>query len=131
MRTRMGLGVGLLIGTVVFATPPQRVYVVVSPNPGALSPESRELREQFELRLGEELRRTGATVIDRQDARTTAIILRPNLEILPQGLKLNVVAVRSGDRKILGSISVKAGGSTREAQLRALVRHACSEANEL
>lgn len=128
----VGVAVGalLLAGTFVFATP-RRVYVLTWAHAADTTPECRAVSEQFDRQLREELRRRGATVIDRQDARTAAIILRPNLELLPQGLKLNVLAVRSGDRKILGNISVKAGGSTREAQLRAIVQHACSEANEL
>jgi hypothetical protein len=48
----------------------------------------------------------------------------------PRGLSLDLVGVRSGDKKLLGSISVTAGGATREAQLKALVRHACFEASQ-
>jgi hypothetical protein len=130
MRARVGMVGVLLAATVVFGAPPRRVYVVTSPNPGGLSAESRALRAQFDLQLREELKRRGATVIDQQDSRTRAIVLRPRLEVLPQGLSLNLVGIRSGDRKLLGSISVKAGGSSREAQLRAIVKHACFEAGQ-
>ena len=130
MHAGFGVGVVLLAGTVLAADPVARVYVVISPRPAGLSPESSELRDQFELQLREELRRGGATVIDRQDPRVVAIVLRPRLEVLPKGLSLNLVGVRSGDQKLLGSISVQAGGATREAQLRAIVRHACFEASQ-
>ena len=130
MRGSVGVGVVLFAGAVLAAAPTARVYVVVSSRPAGLSPESRELKDQFELQLRDELRRGGATVIDQQNPHVVAIVLRPRLEVLPKGLSLNLVGVRSGDQKLLGSISVKAGGATREAQLRALVRHACFEASQ-
>lgn len=130
MRTGVAVLVVLLAASVGFADPPRRIYLVSSPMPGGLSPESRALREEFELQLRAELRRRGATVLEQQDERVPAIVLRPRLEVLPRGLSLNLVGVRSGDKKLLGSISVKAGGATREAQLKALVRHACFEASQ-
>jgi hypothetical protein len=46
-------------------------------------------------------------------------------------LRLNVVVLRSADRKFLGSISTKAAGSSRDAQLKAIVTHVCREAEQL
>jgi hypothetical protein len=130
MRAEVAVVVVLLAASVGFADPPRRIYLVTTPMPGGLSPESRALREAFELQLREELKRRGATVLDRQDERVTAIVLRPRLEVLARGLSLELIGVRSNDKKLLGSISVTAGGSTREAQLKALVRHACFEASQ-
>lgn len=130
MRTGVVVFVVMLAAFVASADPPRRVYLVTSPLPGGLSPESLALRAEFEFQLRDELRRRGATVLERQDERVSAIVLRPRLEILPRGLSLELVGVRSGDKKLLGSISVKAGGATREAQLKALVRHACFEASQ-
>ena len=130
MRAGVGVVVVLLAATVGLADPPRRVYLVSTPMPGGLSPESRALREAFEFQLREELKRRGATVLDRQDERVSAIVLRPRIEVRDRGLSLDLVGVRSHDKKLLGSISVTAGGATREAQLKALVRHACFEASQ-
>jgi hypothetical protein len=68
-----------------------------------------------------------------QQLRTcrTAHVLKPRLEVLPQALRLKVVVLRGSDRAVLGSITTKAGGSNRTAQVRALVAHVCREAGLL
>lgn len=61
----------------------------------------------------------------------SAILLKPRLEIFPKALELNVVGVRGADQKLLGTISMRAAGSSRQAQLKALVTRACAEADQL
>ncbi|MDP2272633.1 MAG: hypothetical protein Q8K32_18000 [Archangium sp.] len=128
MRTRLTLCALLLSGTFAAASP-RRTYVVNWGTTHELSAEDRALIEKCDRQLRAELLRRGATVTDRKDART-AIVLRPTLEVLPQGLKLDMVGMRNADKKLLGSVSVKAGGASRDAQLRAIVKHVCSEAAE-
>lgn len=128
MRTRLILYALLLSGTLAAASP-RRTYVVSWGTTGDLSAENRALIEQCDRQMRAELHRRGATVTDRKDAHT-AIVLRPTLEVVPQGLKLEMIGMRNADKKLLGSVSVKAGGSSRAAQLRALVKHVCSEADE-
>ncbi len=128
MRTRLTLCALLLSGTFAAASP-RRTYVLNWGTTNELSAEDRALIEKCDRQLRAELLRRGATVTDRKDART-AIVLRPTLEVLPQGLKLEMIGMRNADKKLLGSVSVKAGGASRDAQLRALVKHVCSEADE-
>ena len=92
------------------------------------SPERRALIEQADRQLRDELRRRGAFVVEAQTSAAT-IVLKPSLEIFPRALKLNLVGVR--DQKLLGTISTKAAGSNRDAQLRAIVNRACVEADQL
>lgn len=129
MRARIALGALLLVGTVASAAVPQRLYVVSWGNPGQCTPERRALMEQFDRQLRDELSRQGAAVVDRKDPRG-AIVLRPSLEVQARTLKLNLVGLRSSDQKLLGSASVKASGASRAAQLRALVKRACAEADQ-
>ena len=131
MRAHVGFGVLLLAGSVAFASSPQqgRVYLVTWAAVVDASPERRALMKECDRQLRDELHRRGAQVTDRPDART-AIVLRPNLHVLPKGLRLEMVGMRNADKKLLGSVSVKAGGASREKQLRALVKHVCSEADE-
>jgi hypothetical protein len=70
--------------------------------------------------------------VDRQlrECRTS-LVLKPKLEVLPQALKLKVLVMRGTDRAVLGSITTKAGGSNRTAQVRALVAQVCREAGLL
>lgn len=129
MRTRLTLCALLLCGAFATASP-RRTYVVNWGTTDGLSAADRALIEKCDRQLRAELHRRGATVTDRKDART-AIVLRPSLEVLPTGgLKLEMIGMRNADQKLLGSVSVKAGGASREAQLRALVKHVCSEADE-
>ena len=126
---RLALAALLLAATLVHAAEP-RVYVVAWGKTVERTAEKRAVVEQFDRALRDELRRRGATVLGPND-RSPAIVLRPRLEISSKGLKLNLVAVRSGDQELLGSICVKAAGSSRDAQVRALVTRACLEADDL
>lgn len=129
MRARLVFGVLLLLaGTLACASAaPRRLYVVTW-GKVELSAEGRVLNEQFDRQLRSELARRGAAVIESSDSRA-AIVLRPSLEVLPKGITLNLVGVRSTDQKLLGSVSMKAAGSSREAQLRAIVTRAGVEAD--
>ena len=128
MRARLVFGVLLLAGTLVSAAgAPRRVYVVTW-GQTELPAEGRALNEQFDRQLRVELARRGATVIESGDSRA-AIVLRPSLEVLAKGIRLNLVGVRSTDQKLLGSVTMKAAGSSREAQLRAIVKRAGVEAD--
>ena len=93
---------------------------------GEASPERSALIAQADRQLREELRRRGASVVEGQGLRA-AIVLKPSLEVFPRALKLSVVGVR--DQKLLGTISTRAAGSNRDAQLRAIVNRACVEAD--
>lgn len=129
MLARLSMCAVLLAGTLVGAvTAPRRVYVVTWGADRHGSSESRALIAQADRQLREELRRRGAAVIEGQATRA-AIVLKPSLEILPGALKLNLVGVR--DQKLLGTISTRAAGSSRNAQLRAIVGRACLEADQL
>lgn len=129
MLARLSLCAVLLAGTLVKAvTAPQRVYVVTWAADRHGSAESRALIAQADRQLREELRRRGAAVMEGRASRA-AIVLKPSLEILPGALKLNLVGVR--DQKLLGTISTRAAGSSRNAQLRAIVGRACLEADQL
>ena len=83
---------------------------------------------QADQQLREELRRRGASVVEGQPG-AAAIVLKPSLEVFPRAMELHLVGVR--DQKLLGTISMKAAGSSRDAQLRALVTRACVEAEQL
>lgn len=129
MRSLLPLAVLLLAATVSAAEPARRVFVVTGVSAGDGSAERRAIVEQFDRRFRDELHRRGATVTDQKDTQA-AILLRPSLEVLPRGLKLNLVGSRTADQKLLGSISAKASGASRNAQLRALVTRACLEAEQ-
>ena len=60
-----------------------------------------------------------------------SLVLQPSLDVLPRALRLKVVVVRPADRAVLGSITTRASGSSREAQLRAVTSHVCREAKHL
>lgn len=123
MSARLALVLMLLTATGgSAASAPKRVYVVRWQG-GAQSVEGRALIAQADRQLRDELQRRGASVVESARA---AIVLKPSLEIFPKALKLNVIGVR--DQKLLGTISMKAAGSNRDAQLKALVSRACSEA---
>ncbi|MBL9037277.1 MAG: hypothetical protein JNG84_02060 [Archangium sp.] len=110
--------------------PPRRVYVVAAAGGMAASPERQALLADFEEQLRAELRRRGATVVERAVAYGT-IVLRPTLTIAPHGLTLKLVGLRASDRQLLGAVSLKAAGSNRGALLRAMVARACNEAELL
>lgn len=129
MFARFALGTLLLVGTLGSAATAPKVYAV-SWSQVEGSSERRALTEQIDRQLRDELRRRGATVVD-VNAAGSAILLKPRLEIFPRALELNVVGVRGADRKLLGTISMRAAGSSRQAQLKALVTRACAEADQL
>jgi hypothetical protein len=129
MSARLLLIASMLGAALSSAAPSPRVYVV-SWAGGERSPEAHALVEQADRALRDELRRRGANVVDSAPA-VGAIVLRPSLAVLPQALELKVVGLRSTDRALLGTISTRASGSTRSAQLRAVVQRACREAEEL
>lgn len=106
------------------ASAARRVYVVSWQNGGDGSAERRSLVAQADRQLRDELKRRGASVVESAQA---AIVLKPSLEIFPGALKLSVIGVRN--QKLLGTISMKAAGSNRDAQLRAIVSRACVEAD--
>lgn len=77
-------------------------------------------------------RRALTDQVDRQlRACGTSLVLKPSLEVFPRALRLKVVVLRSADRAVLGSITTRAAGSSRDAQLRAMVAHVCREAGQL
>jgi len=120
MFARLVLFAGLLVASVSLAVP-RRAYVVAWGREGAESEEQRALIDQVDRRL----RNCG------EGTGSQTVVLKPSLEIFPRALKLNVVVMRSADRKFLGSISTKAAGSSRDAQLRAIVTRVCHEADQL
>ena len=105
--------------------PSGRVYRVTW---GSTDPSSEGLAAQLDHQLREELQRRGATLIADTDPRA-AIILRPNLSVTAHGLELNLAGVRSTDQQLIGSASMKATGSSRNAQVAAIVKRACLEAD--
>ena len=115
MLTRFAPLVLLLGGTLAFAAPR---YLVTWPPAGDESAERRALVAQVDRRLRDELQRCG-----------DGLVIEPSLEIFPRALKLNLVVLR--DRRLLGTISTKAAGSSREAQARAIVTRVCHEADQL
>jgi hypothetical protein len=131
MFPRLALAGLVLAGAVVCAAPQRRVYVVTWAGEADASPERRALLDQADQQLREALVRRGASVVDAQGSSPGAILLRPRLEVLPQALKLDVVGLRSSDRSVLGTVSTKASGSTREAQLKAVVQRASAEVDGL
>ncbi|MFO0593775.1 MAG: hypothetical protein U0228_00655 [Myxococcaceae bacterium] len=70
-------------------------------------------------------------VDERLRSCNQSLVLRPSLDVLPGALRLKVVVVRSADRAVLGSITTRASGASREAQLRAVTTQACREARQL
>lgn len=130
MRTRLLLGVLLAAAGLSCATaaPSGRVYRVTWGSAADPSSEGPALTAQLDRQLREELQRRGATLIDSADPRA-AIILRPNLRVTVRGLELSLVGVRSTDQQVLGSASMKATGSSRNAQVEAIVKRACLEAD--
>lgn len=76
-----------------------------------------------------------SALLDQVDQRlrtcSPSLTLRPSLDVLPTALRLKVVVVRSADRTVLGSITTRASGASRQAQLRAVTTHVCREANQL
>lgn len=129
MLARLTL-VSLLLSGLAAASSGRRVYVVRWADEPGSSPERRELVQQAERRFSDELRRCGASVLEGEPP-STAIVLRPRLEVLPGGLLLRVVGVRGGDQKLLGTISTRASGASRSAQLRAVLSRVCDEAGRL
>ncbi len=128
MRTPLTFAALLLATSMACAATP-RTYLVTWVAAAEATPERRALMEKLDRQLRDELRRRGGTVIDKKGA-ASAIVLRPSLEVLPKGLELNLVGVRDADQKLLGSVSVKAAGASRDAQLRALVARACLEVDQ-
>ena len=121
MLAHLILSAVLVGGTVTEG--PKRVYVV-SWADGAQAP----LAQQVDRQLRDELSRRGATVVEQCTA-TRAIVLKPSLEVTAKGMKLSVVGVRQQDRAVLGTVSTKVAGSSRAAQLKALVSRTCDEAD--
>lgn len=133
MFARLALGLALLTATSVNAVSRSRIYVISAATRGPAA--ENELNARVRVQMRHELEKRGAFVIDVVDyldgAAPSAIMLRPSVEILPSALQLNVVGVRAADQKLLGTISAKASGASREAQVRALVARACAEAEQL
>ena len=126
MPTRFVLATLLLAGMMApAASAPRRVYVVRWTGVGE-SLEGRALVAQADRQLRDELTRRGGSVVEQS---THAIVLKPSLEIFPRALRLSLVGLK--DQRLLGTISTKAAGSNREAQLKAIVGKACSEAELL
>lgn len=129
MRVRHTLAALLVAASLVSAAPPpRRVYSVTWDSKSDASSEDRALTVQFDQHLRDELHRRGALVVDRGDPRA-AIILRPRLDVTALGVQLEMIGVRSADQHLLGSVWVKATGSSRDAQLKAIATRACVEAD--
>lgn len=103
--------------------PPARVYVVQWA--GAAAGQDA-LTQQLDRALKDELSRRGAAVVERP--RAGAVVLSARLEVLPRGLALEVLGLRAADRAVLGTISTKASGASRAAQVRAVARRVGAEA---
>ncbi|MCC6338039.1 MAG: hypothetical protein IT380_29105 [Myxococcales bacterium] len=73
--------------------------------------------------------RRGADVVDVRSADSSTIVLTARLEVLPGAVRLHVVGLRGAERALLGTISTRASGSSRAAQLRAVVKQVCLEAS--
>ena len=130
MRIRLVLGAFLVAASLVSAaTPPRRVYSVTWDSRVDASSEDRALTAQLDQHLRDELNRRGALVVGRGDPRA-AIILRPHLDVTARGLRFEMVGVRSVDQQLLGSVSVRASGSSRNAQVKAIAVRACVEADQ-
>lgn len=130
MLARLALVAVLLGASSVCAASQGRVYALRWERGVDLSPERRALIEQVDRRLRDELRRRGATVVD-STSESAVIVLTPSLEVLPRGLSLKLVGVRGLDRRVLGAVSMRASGGSRDAVLRAIVARACLEADQL
>lgn len=130
MSARLALSLAALAATLASAEEPsRRVYLVAWGAAEICTPERREIMDEFDRQLREELSRRGALARGFKEGNG-AIVLRPSLEVAPTTITLDLVALRSSDRKLLGSASVKVSGATRAAQLRALVQRACLEADQ-
>jgi hypothetical protein len=114
MILRLALTALFVVGTLASAGP-RRVCVVTWASGADQSAEQRALIAQVDRRL--------------RDECGDGIEVKPSLEVFPRALKLNLVVLR--DRRLLGTISTKAAGSSREAQLRAVVTRVCHEADQL
>lgn len=128
MRTRLVLSALLVASLACTAAQPRRVYCVTWGTDDDSTSEGRALTAQLDRQLRNELQRRGALVIDQEDPRA-AIILRPHLDVSPRALALRLVGVRSADQQLLGSVSMKATGASRKAQVKAIVTRACLEAD--
>lgn len=102
---------------------PSRVYVVQWAGAAAAQDV---LTQELDRALKDELARRGGAVVSRP--RAGAIVLSARLEVLPRGLRLEVLGLRGADRAVLGSISTKASGASRAAQVRAVARRVGAEA---
>jgi hypothetical protein len=131
MSARLATLALLLTAAVTFAASPPRVYVLTWVTEGAAGAEQQALRDEADRQLRAELERRGAVVVEAKRAGRTAIVLSSRLEVLPGAMKLQVLGVRRADRKLLGSISMKASGASRTAQLKAIVKRASHEADQL
>ena len=131
MSARLAALALLFAAAAASAASPPRVYVLTWATEGATLPEQRALREEADRQLREELTRRGAAVVEAKRAGRSAIVLSSRLEVLPGALELKVVGLRRFDKKLLGAIKMKASGSNRTAQLRAIVKRACHEADRL
>lgn len=109
----------LVVATVSFAVPRQ-VYAVSWGTHSPASDEQRELIDQLDRRLR-----------SCEDAPPRPLVLKPSLEVFPKALRLKVVVMRSSDRAVLGSITTRAAGASRNAQLRAVASQVCREASQL
>lgn len=129
MRIHLMLGALLVACSLVSAAaPPRRVYCLTWGTTTDASTEGLALTAQLDRQLRDELQRRGALVLDHDEARG-AILLRPRLDVSARGLELNLVGMRGADRQLLGSVSMKASGSSRKAQVKAIVKRACLEAD--
>jgi hypothetical protein len=133
MLARFALGIALLSATSVNAVSRSRIYVITAGKRAQQAENELNARVRSQMRT--ELERRGAFVADVMEyidgTLPSAIVLRPSVEILPSALQLNVIGTRAGDQKLLGTISAKASGSNRDAQVKALVSRACAEAEQL
>ena len=132
MLARLALSSLLVVGTLASATS-QRVYVVRWPSEVDVSGERRALVGQVDRQLRAELARCGVTVLDAGAGAGSeprgAVVLRPRLEVAEGSLTLRLLSLR--DQKVLGTISTKASGASRKAQLRGVVSRVCDEARRL
>lgn len=125
MLTRLVVGAVLLGAPLAFAAPAPRTYVVQWSSARATA-EQDTLVQQLDRALKDELTRRGAAVVERH--RAGVIVLSTRVEVLPRGLKLEVLGLRGADRSVLGTITTKVTGASRAAQVRAVVQRVCSEA---
>jgi len=113
--------VPVLFAAAVSLAVPRPAYSVKWGREAISSDETRTLIDQVDRRL---------RTCDDAPPRS-ALVLEPRLAAFRGALELKVRGTGNADGTGLGSITTRAAGSSRAAQLRALVAQVCREAGQL